>query len=354
MKGTNRKDYKNLYSVLRTLCSMLLAFFILLFAVSSGFAVQKNPRERLALFPFENFSEDKNALTSVIPVLRERLEAKGFEVLDEDTLNKFLLKERIRSTGYITKDIARKLKEEANVAVILLGSINSFVSGENPRVGLSARLINPLDGSIVWANHTSATGEDFTTILGLGRIITIDRLTYKVTDKLLETFRMLPLAKERESTYRIAILPFQNKSRLKDVGMIVTYMFLMELFRNKNFEPIEFGDVRSLLVDLRVKDKGEIDFKKTEAISSSSGVDGIIVGTVETYNEEEVTAPPEVSISARLIDTRKGRIMWSGRYQSKGDDNIFVFDWGRMRSAESVADRVVSKLLHEMNKAKWH
>ena len=84
-------------------------------------------------------------------------------------LNKFLLKERIRSTGYISKDIAGKLGEELNVKAIMVGSINSFSIGENPRIGFSARLVDSSDGAILWANHAAATGEDFTTILGLGR-----------------------------------------------------------------------------------------------------------------------------------------------------------------------------------------
>ena len=37
----------------------------------------------------------------------------------------------------------------------------------------------------------------------------------------------------------------------------------------------------------------------------------------------------------------------------KGDDNIFMLDWGRIRSAENVAYKAVSKLVKEMSKAKW-
>ena len=115
----------------------------------------------------------------------------------------------------------------------------------------------------------------------MGDITTIDKLAYKVIDKLLDSFSTTPPNKEIESTYRIAVMPFQNKSKMKDVGMIATYMFIVELFKNKKFIPLEYGEVRRLVVDLRVKEKGELDLKKTEAISGTSGVDGIIVGTVE-------------------------------------------------------------------------
>ncbi|MDP3048569.1 MAG: FlgO family outer membrane protein [Thermodesulfovibrionales bacterium] len=336
-----------------TLCSLLLALSSLLFANTVCNAAQPSQKIKIAFFPFENLSDDKDVLKQVIPVLRSRLEKKGLEILDDESLNRFLLKERIRSTGYISSDIARKLREELDVNAILVGSVNSFFPGENPRVGFSARLINSSDGSILWANHASATGEDFATVLGLGKVKTIDRLISRVIDKLLDSFSITPHYKEIESTYRIAVMPFQNKSKAKDAGMIATYMFIAELFKNKGFVPVEYGEVRRLTVDLRVRGKGELDLKNTEAISKSLGADGILVGTVELYNEGEGTLPPEVIISARLIDARKNRILWYDGYQYSGDDGIIILDWGRIRSAENVAYKAVSKLVKEMGKAKW-
>jgi TolB-like protein len=352
------------------LCSLLLALYSTLFAISSSYAVQpsappSSPEKdweiiakggevgfKIAIFPFENLSDDKNALSYIMPVLRSRLETKGLNILNEDALNRFLLKERIRSTGYISSDIARKLKENLNVSTILVGSINSFSSKENPEVGLTARLINSSDGTILWANHASATGEDFTKILGLGRIRTIDRLTPKVINKLLESFSTIPPYKEIESTYRVAVMPFKNKSKIGDAGMVATYMFIVELFKSKGFVPVEYGEVRRSIVDLRVRGKGELALKNTEAISKSLGVDGIIVGNVELY-EKKGTLPPEAVISARLIDARKNRILWYDSYQLNGDDGIIIFDFGKIRSLENVAYKVISKLVKEIGKAKW-
>jgi TolB-like protein len=355
-RKTKSKERGISCSVLYVLCFLVFAFCTLLFAsifIHLGFAAERHIKERVALMTFENLSDDKNALSSVMPVIREKLEAKGFEVLDEDSLSRFLLKERIRCTGYITKDDARKLYKEFNVKAILIGSVNSFYSGENPRIGFSARLINASDGTIMWANHAAATGEDFTTVLGLGRISDIDMLIYRVADKLLYSFRTAQNEKEMESTYRIAVMPFQNKSRTREAGMIATYMFIVELFNNKKFMPIEYGEVRYQIVDLRVREKGELDLKKTEAISKASGVDGIIVGTVEAYNEGEGTAPPEASISARLIDAHRDRLLWSETYHARGDDDIRMFDWGRINLAEAVAYKTVIKLVKEMSRVKW-
>jgi TolB-like protein len=356
--------------LLLTLCSMLIALSFLFFIVNAGYAQPSNPplspekeweiiakggmeESKIAIFPFENLTDNKDALTAVMPVIRDRLVKKGLKILNEDTLNRFLLKERIRNSGYIPKDLAMKMREELNVQAILVGAVNLFLPVENPQVGLSVRLINSSDGAILWANHASATGEDFTKILGLGRIRTIERLTSKVVDKLLGSFSIIPPYKEIESTYRIAVMPFKNKSKIRDAGMMTTYMFIVELFKNRGFVPVEYGEVRHQVVDLRVRGKGELDLRNTKAISKSLGVDGIMVGTVELYKKGEGTLPPEAVISARLIDARENRILWYDSYQLNGDDGIIIFDFGKIRSLENVAYKVISKLVKEMSKAKW-
>jgi len=307
----------------------------------------------IALFPFENFSEDTRATEKIMPVVKDRLESEGFSMLDGSTLERFLVKERIRSTGYISRDIAGKMGKELHVEAVLVGSINTYYGGKNPMAGFTARLINSSDGSITWASHSAATGEDFTGILGLGTVRSIDELTVRMIDKLFDTFSILPPHKEREAAYRIAVMPFKNESKIRGAGMIATYMFISELFRTRMFDPVSYGDVRNLVVALRVRSKGELDFKNIGSIAESSGVDGILVGTVEHYEEEQGSVPPLALISARLIDARTGKILWYDGYEYKGDDGITIFDWGRLRSAESVAHVVVSKLVKEMSKVKW-
>lgn len=341
-------------TVLCVFCSVLICFSFFILPVSNGFAGQEEKKAKIAILPFENFSNDKNAVTTVMPVLRENLRKKGFELLDEEGLNKFLLRERIRSTGYISKEVAWKMGEELHIGAILIGAVNSFLRGENPLVGLSARLVSTSEGAIVWANHTAATGEDFTTILGLGRIASIEKLTQKVIDRLLGSFSILPPSKEKEATYHIAIMPFQNNTKVKDIGIVATHMFITEVFKNKKFDPLEYGELRQHIVDFRVKDKGELNLKDTEAIADLSGVDGVIVGSVEVYNDgTDYVSQPEVSLSARLIDARRDKIVWSDSFECRGDEDIVLFDWGRIRSGENVAYKAVSRLVSEMSRAGW-
>ena len=316
--------------------------------------IQLSQKIKIAIFPFENLTDNSDALTEIMPVLKSQLEGKGVEIVDEDTLNNFLLKERVRSTGYISKETAQKIGKELNVTGIFLGSIDSFYPEENPQVGILAHLISSLDGSILWANHASATGDDFTTILGLGTVKTVDKLIPLVVERLLASFSISPPHKEKEFTHRIAVMPFQNASKHKDAGIIATYMFLVGLFQDKRFEPVEYGEIRRLIVDLRIKQKGEIDYKVLEGLLKSLDVDGILVGTVELYSEGlETSSPPVVAINARLIDVRKNKILWYDGYQLNGNEKIIVFDWGRIRSVDNVAYKVVQKLIEKMGTVQW-
>jgi len=336
--------------LLLALCSTLLALGSSLFANAE--AALPSDKIKIALFPFENLTDDNNALKEIMSVLKSQLEKKGLEIVDDDSLNKFLLKERIRSTGYISRDIAQKMGKELNVKAIFIGSITSYYPLKNPQVGMLARLIDSTSGVILWANQASATGEDYTKILGLGTVKTMDSLIPIVVGRLLDSFSNETSPKAKELTHRIAVMPFQNKSKHKDAGMVVTYMFLVGLFKNAGYEPVEYGDIRRLTVDFRIRHRGELDYKNIGGMSEALGVDGIVVGTVEIFSDGlDTSLPPEVAISARLISAHKDRILWSDSIQLNGAEDIIALDWGRIRAVDSVAYKVVKKLVQKMEKA---
>jgi len=315
---------------------------------------QSDFKDRIALFPFDNFSDSEDVLPYVMPELKRQIKKDGFDVVDKKILEEFLIKNRIRDTGYISQDVAMKTKRELHAAAVLVGSVVSFSTAENPQFGIVARLIDSSSGDILWADYASGTGEDFSKILGIGRLQTIDRLIPEITDRLFVSFSAVK-HKMKEAAFRIAVVPFQNKSRYRDAGSIVAQMFLTELFRSQNFELVEYGDVRRSLIDYRVRYRGELDYSNIKALSESLGVDGILVGTVESYSDGvETKSPPEVSITARLLDAGKNRILWYNHFSLNGDDLIRVLDFGKIRSVDKVGYKAVSELVKTMETANWY
>ncbi len=332
---------------------------LLLFSTGPSYAAT-SPAEKnhgagkIAFFPFENLSENKNALDKILPVLKGQLEKRGIEIADDGSVDAFLLRERFRFSGYISKDLAVKLGKELQVSAVVLGAVTSFSEKDNPEAGLSLRLVSTADGSLLWANNASATGDDFTGILGLGRIGTLDKLVPVVIKRLLASFNMNPPRKEVESTYKIAVMPFQNRSKAKNAGAAITYMFIGELFKDRRYIPFEYGDIRKAIVEKRIREKGELDYKNMDFLSGDLDADGFLVGTVEVFSEKnDASSPPEVALNIRLIDARKKRILWYDSYHLNGDDDIFILDFGKLRSVDEVARKVISKLIKRMGKAKW-
>lgn len=310
---------------------------------------ERASRERIAVFPFENLTEEPDALEKVMPVLRARLEGEGFELVDEKDIEAFFLRERVRVTGSISKEVAQKLAKELNAQAVMLGAVSSFSVKENPQAGLVARLVDPASGRVVWANSASVTGEDFTKILGLGTVRKVEDLVPKAVDRLLASFGTAP--SQKEAPYRVAVMPFRNRADARDAGAVVTYMFLTEVFKSPKFEVVEYGDIRKTVIDARITARGELDYKNIEALASSLGVDGVVIGTVERYSESlDVSLLAEVGISVRLVDARTKRIVWYDSRSMKGDDAVVILDWGRMRSADKVAGRIVTALVGKMER----
>jgi len=71
---------------------------------------------------------------------------------------------------------------------------------------------------------------------------------------------------------------------------------------------------------------------------------------VEAYKKPKPPVPPKVSISARLLDTRRNRILWYNSAYLSGEDRIIMFDWGRLRTTDMVADAVVRDFIKRMEK----
>ncbi len=310
--------------------------------------------ETIAILPFANFSDDNEALAVVIPALKGRIGTKRVYLASDEDVDRLLIAERVRYSGYVPRDLAVKMRSTLQVTAVLTGAVVAFSSEGNPRLGVLARLIDTADGRILWAGYASATGDDFTSVLGLGRISTIDELLPRVLEKLLATFGTEPPLIEKEATYSIAVLPFLNRAEQEGAGLIVTYLYIAELVKDPLFIPYEFGDVRKTIVDLRVRSRGEVDFATLSSLGDTLRVDFVLVGTVEVYPKNiSATVPPEVEISSRLINVRKKRIVWSGSSQMNGDESIIAFEWGKIRAPEGVAPKIVSHMIERMNKAEW-
>lgn len=303
--------------------------------------------QRIAVLPFDNFSDSGDALSKVMYALKKRVESKGVSIAPESSVNAFLCDERVRSVGYIPGGMMRKLADKFKVQAILSGSIVAYSDKEHPVVGVVSRLVNSSTGAIVWADYVSVSGDEFGSILGLNRVKDIDKLIDIAMERLFSSFEITPTKSVAGPVYKIAVLPLQNKSKSSNAGMISMYMFLVELLKNNAFEPIEYGEVRKQIIELRIRNKGMLDYENLEALSGLLGIDGVLIGTVEQYSSDlNMPSPPGVAITARLLDVSSRKVVWYNSHQMSSAKT--VFDWGRSVFIDRIAHNVVLDLVKDL------
>ncbi|MBI5560321.1 MAG: hypothetical protein HY883_03510 [Deltaproteobacteria bacterium] len=154
----------------------------------------------------------------------------------------------------------------------------------------------------------------------------------------------LPAEPKGGAFKKIAVLPFNNISGRKDAGSIVTNTYLTELFKSNRFRVEEPGNILQFMMQERIGTIGEMEIERIRILGKRLKVDGVVAGTVEEFDDGR-GGPPVVSVVARLIDSESGRIVWSGQNKKRGDDYIIIFDFGEIRSATALAQRVVREMI---------
>jgi len=309
-------------------------------------------RKAIALMPFENLSDEKEAVKKGLPCARRWFKNAGLEIAPDEVVKRFLLQHEIRSAGRFSDKTIRTMDRELGVAYILLGNVN--LCSDDPLLSISTRLVSVPDGNVVWGGHVSRSGKEFETVLGLGKITTLPELAPIVIDELFSPLkRFVPPDKpEREKWhFRVAVMPFENLSTRKDAGVIATYLFLSGIAQKTGWATVEYGKVWNTLVSENYPYRGELDYDTLQALGKKLEVDGILLGTVEKYSEDlgaKGQVIPAAAISLRLLYVPDKTIIWADRLEATGEDDILVLDWGRIRTADKVAEKVIKKLVQRL------
>ena len=332
---------------------------------------------RVALLPFENVSGHPRSPAIVMPIIEQALKDRGYEVVEPDDLEPFLFRQRIRATGKLSREQLGALGKEFGVSLAMVGSVDLFADTPgNPQWGLSARLLNTATGAILWADAAGFTGDDFTGFLGLGTITSPDELAAKAVEQL---FRVLPAGgtegtaetapvveprarkslpgvfhdpvMETDPPKRIAILPFENGTERRGAALIVDDLIEVALFQARRHEVVDSGEVRRALQALGVAPYGGIDLDSLGKVGEALGVDAVILGRVEEYNEglrPGTSTSPSMGLDARMLDVRTEKIIWMGYHAGRGDDSQIVLEFGKIKSMVPLAMKVIAELIATM------
>ena len=156
--------------------SMLVVLISLLGPLSEIVGAETEIKiKKLAVMPFGSSTVDGLSF-DFTRLITNRLVNDEFLVVPQDMLEGFLVKKRVRRTDFLDRATIREMAAALGADALMIGSVGMLAGGENPRVAASAQMIDCIDSSVVWANAVSYTGADFATLLGIGKINSLEKL----------------------------------------------------------------------------------------------------------------------------------------------------------------------------------
>lgn len=113
----------------------------------------------------------------------------------------------------------------------------------------------------------------------------------------------------------VAVMPFQAATEL--IGASVSDLMVTEILRSGRCELVERTQLSKVLQEAEVGLSGLTDTKAVE-LGKMLGAQGVIVGSVDEYGmiSRKGNTYASVGISARLIDTSTGSVVWSVSHAS--------------------------------------
>lgn len=136
---------------------------------------QKNTTSgRVAIIPFDNFSNYLRAGDITSGILLSELWAQGHQVVEPGDVQAVLAELRAYPRGELSIQDAAGLHDRLNVDLIITGSIYRYISGmgigseSGPEVELSMRLIDAVDGKVASSVSKVRKGSDSEGIFGTG------------------------------------------------------------------------------------------------------------------------------------------------------------------------------------------
>jgi TolB-like protein len=362
---------------------IILIFFFLVWGCAKKETLIKDlqPGQRgypIAVLPFENLTATVAPVKEIRAAFITRLRNHGFDVLDEETLEKIMARHRIRYVGGIDQAAAQAFKAEVGVKGVLVTSLEMYIESVPPKIAIISRLVSTGDKtSILWMDGVGMAGDDSPGILGIGLIEDPKTLLTNALQSLSDSLanfvwndeRPVPQTRREKrfepkiayrspeinpgEKYTVAVVPFLNTATRRNAGEIVVLHFVEELTKLGNFNVLELGAVRQRLLNARVILEGGIALSDVDLVASSLEADFVMAGKVTDYQDYEGSGgKPKIDFSMQILERRSRKIVWSSHSHSEGDDGVFFFDRGKINTAHVMMGRMVQMIGRKISEEK--
>lgn len=343
---------------------LVLLGLLLGLGAGAGFASERIGA--VAVFPVENLSGRAIPAAEVRQFLIDRFVGQGVSVLDDQALDAFIARHRVRYGAGIDPVTADLLKQETGAEGVVIASVETSSSDAPAKVAMFVRLISIQAAPVVvWAEDEGVAGDDAPGLFDLGLVNDYPAVLKRALDRLgrslvsfLETgqprtglkraakFRpkssYRALALEPGRPYSVAVVPFFNLSDRRNAGEILALLFIRHLAAFPQFRVLDTGVARRQLLDARIIMDGGLSISDAEMVASLIEADFVLAGRVLRY--EDYDGPggrTGVEFSTVLIERESRRVVWSSDSYNEGTDGLGLFERGRSRTAHAMATQMV-------------
>jgi hypothetical protein len=332
--------------------------------------IVRGQKPRIIVFPMENLSGRPAPVKEIRASLVDTLVRQGKIILDDDTMQQFMVRHRVRYTGGVDTSTALAWKAEAGMEAVLVTSVDQYDDSEVPKITLTSRLVSTGEMPyILWMETISLSGDDAPGLFGSGLIGQIGPLQNKAVKQLMDSLAafyadrvVLAAGKDQgtqsfkpkkvsripflapDKTYTVAVMPFYNKSKSSKAGEILALRFVRQMVKNKSFLVLEPGIVRQKLLNFRTIMLDGPSKEDMQSFFINVGADLVLMGRVMEYQE----GSPKLEFEVQVYDGKSGSMAWTSWSYNEGNDAVVAFNWQRVINAGDLASKMAKSVVMDM------
>ncbi|MBI5237921.1 MAG: hypothetical protein HY887_05810 [Deltaproteobacteria bacterium] len=141
---------------------------------------------------------------------------------------------------------------------------------------------------------------------------------------------------------KIAIFPFENMSAATKAANLILEMMKAEL-ASRGISIADENVIDGFLAQKRIRFTGAVSRPVAREMGKMLGVDAVLLGTIDLFAETHDGAA--VGVTARLVSTVDGAIVWAENLSYSGRDFEGFLGLGIVSSPEDLSARVLRTLL---------
>ncbi len=161
-------------------------------------------------------------------------------------------------------------------------------------------------------------------------------------------FALAPVAALAADGSRMAVFPPVNRTG-KPVPLERVQAVLAASLEARGFDLLPERDLEAFFRKHRVRDTGGISSELAGAIGAESGIDGVLLTSVDDW---ETSAPPRVALTFRWVAAiPEAPVAWMGTIALHGDEHPGAFGLGFVSSHEVLLERAAEEVARSLEAA---